>query len=249
MAFQGWAMLVSAIAIIGLIDFLTIGYFRKFKLVNRILWPIHQFISALTLSRFYRPIYYSLVTNFKWWTVAITLTCFIATSIFSVKNMTWSNYSGQAFSRITTWSSDIGKTSFVGYYEDQYENLTSVQSHIPSDIIEGDVLKLFVVADLQKEKYMEKLGLLNKLKQPPSESSRSDAILDAIQDFYTIKIDSDTVIVENWLFAYDTKQDQRGHLTYLDISHLNKGLHFLRLSIPNRKGYLAEIPFYKTSTY
>ncbi len=63
--FDAWIYLVLSVGVIALIDFLSLGYFRRFRWISRLYWPIHRLISALTLSRFYRPIYYGLVTNFN----------------------------------------------------------------------------------------------------------------------------------------------------------------------------------------
>ena len=65
--FEVWVFIVLGIGILGLIDFVSLGFFRKFQRVAKLYWPLHQLISALTLSRFYRPIYYGMVTNINKW--------------------------------------------------------------------------------------------------------------------------------------------------------------------------------------
>ena len=79
--FQGHVIVVLSIGMIALIDFVTLGYFRRYKLFYKIFWPIHKVISILTLSKFYRPVYYGLVTNFNKWILFLSLLVFAFGSI------------------------------------------------------------------------------------------------------------------------------------------------------------------------
>ncbi|MEQ9229813.1 MAG: hypothetical protein RIF46_03965, partial [Cyclobacteriaceae bacterium] len=79
--FQYYVLVVLTLGLVSLVDFLSLGYFRKFKFFAKVFWPIHKLTSILTLSRFYRPIYYGMVTNFNKWVFFLFLAVFTFVSI------------------------------------------------------------------------------------------------------------------------------------------------------------------------
>jgi hypothetical protein len=109
---EGWvgisvavfAITILIIGFIGLIDFITLGYFKRFKVISKIYYPLYRFISALTLSRFYRPIYYTLISNTPKWKIALFLIPFVVTSFMLIESESEEDYPGENFSRISMWS-------------------------------------------------------------------------------------------------------------------------------------------------
>lgn len=245
--FQVWAFIVVGVGILGLIDFVSLGFFRKFKWVAKLYWPFHRFISVLTLSRFYRPIYYGMVTNVNKWALFFLLVAFAFISIFGAGSLTDGRYPGDNFSRISFWDTAQGYSAFSGYYDDQNEDYPSVRAHIPSDIINGDVLRLFVAANVIYEEKMEEHTPIDSLKELYPDTSSAAIINMAIASFFRVELDGKELDSIKWLFHYKTHLDQRGYLTYIPIEELNEGLHQIILLGPSEQysNPFATIPFYR----
>ncbi len=246
-ALRGWIYLIVSLGVIGLIDFLSLGYFRRFKIVAKIYWPLHRFISTLTLSRFYRPIYYGMVTNFNKWVVFLLLLTFTVVSIFGAGSITDTRYAGDTWSRLTTFGSGQGYASFVGYYDDQNEENPSVRAHIPSDIINGNVLRLFVVANIRYEENMNEHTSKDSLRQIYPDTLDVALTNMVVANFFDVHIDGKPVEEVRWYFHYKRHLKQRGYLTYINIKDLEEGMHQVEVRgpEPTYSFPLATIPFYK----
>ncbi|MEQ8906585.1 hypothetical protein [Ekhidna sp.] len=248
--FQYYVMVIVVVAFIGLLDFISLGYFRRFKWFARIYWPLHKLISVLTLSRFYRPIYYGVVTNFKKWVFFVFLLVFTFVSIFGAGSITDTTYPGDAYSRLEFWGNSRGYMAFSGYYDDQNNELPSTRASIPSDVITGNVLRLFVVANITTEDlYMEHMPL-DSLREAYPDTNLTALKLMATKSFYKVQIDGDSVDVSSWLMHYKFNTKQRGYLAYIDISQLPEGMHWLTLGRQGKNATVyAEIPFYRDFTF
>ena len=78
-----YALTILGIGFISLIDFITLGFLKRFKWLSKIYYPVYWLMSTLTFSRVYRPIYYTIVTNFGKWKIALFLAAFIMISFIS----------------------------------------------------------------------------------------------------------------------------------------------------------------------
>ena len=245
--FQYWVLLILSIGILGLVDFVSLGYFRRFKWFAKIYWPLHRLISALTLSRFYRPIYYGLVTNFNKWVVFAFLLIFSFSSIFGAGRITDTLYPGDGYSRLTYWSRSLGYSAFSGYYDDQNVEVYSERAHIPSDIVNGDVLRLFVVGHITYEENMTEHTPIDSLEKLYPDTSQTALHLMVVSEFFEVTLDDEPVSDLDWLFHYKSTLDQRGFLTYIDISDLPEGLHWIDVKGPEHMYNFpfAVIPFYR----
>lgn len=57
------SLVVVIFSIIYFIDFVTLGWFKKLRWVNRPYYYLYVFMGWVTLARFYRPLYYNLIDN------------------------------------------------------------------------------------------------------------------------------------------------------------------------------------------
>ncbi|MEQ9404601.1 MAG: hypothetical protein RIM99_13500 [Cyclobacteriaceae bacterium] len=246
-AFQIWVMLVLTIGVLGLIDFVTLGYFRKFKWVAKLYWPLHRLVSSLTLSRFYRPVYYGMVTNFNKWAFFILLLAFAFISIAGAGTIANTLFPGDAYSRLTNWDNSQGYSSFSGYYDDQNAEKPSTRAHIPSDIINGNVLRLFVVANIRYEEMMEEHTPLDSLREVYPDTLAVALKNMVVTEFLKVKLNDTFLDDLKWRFHYKTHTNQRGFLTYINIGALEEGTHELTISGPEKfySNPFATIPFYR----
>lgn len=247
-AFQIYVLVIVGLAVIALIDFISLGYFRRFRWFAKIYWPLHRFVSVLTLSRFYRPIYYGVVTNFNKWVFFGFLLIFTLISIFGAGSITDTTYPGDTYSRLELWGNTRGYMAYSGYYDDQNQELPSTRASIPSDIINGDVLRLFVVANITSEDVMTEHMSLDSLKEVYPDTASLALKLKIAKSFFKVYLDDELVETGMWFSHYKYHTKQRGYLTYIDIGQFPEGTHMLKLTGSNNEYPYAEIPFYRDIT-
>jgi len=247
-AFEIYVVVLLVIAFMGLIDFLTLGFFRRFSWVSKIYWPFHQLISTFTLGRYYRPIYFAFVSNSNRWVVFLLLTVFAVGSLFGLDEVTNDAYDGSSFSRLSLWHGDDQRLRvFTGYYEDQNEELFSYQAQIPSDIIDGNVLRLFIPAGVIKEDSIRAYLNYDSLVVASKGMTRDARDMPAIKKFYHVYLDDSLVREYPLLYHFRLKTNQPGYLAYIDIAQLPQGMHTLEVGGPPSmyKNRWASIPFFR----
>lgn len=246
--FTGYVMIVVIIGLLALLDFLSLGYFRRFKLFAKVYWPIHKVVSVLTLSRFYRPIYYGVVSNFNKWLFFLFLSVFSIVSIFGANAISDTIYPGDSSSRLSVWGTARGYSAFNGYYDDQNVDKFSIRASIPSDVIGSNVIKLFVPANIAIEEDMLALTDLDSLREAYPDTASSALKLMVVQEYYRIELDGEPLTIDRWYFHYKSHTAQRGFLTYINISEVEEGMHYLSIEgRPDTK--YADIPFYRDITF
>lgn len=246
-----YILLVVGIAFLGFIDFITMGFFKRFRLVGKIYWPIYRVVSALSLARFYRPIYYILLSNIKGWKIAILLIVFVVLSFRWVLGISQTTYPSEGLSQISLWSDRQGVSSFTGNYDDQTDDIKSIVASIQSDIVRGNTVRLFIVLHAKREDSVKAYCNLDSLVQIEG-LGRGEAQLQCLKTFYFVAIDDSVFADLPFKFHYKSKTQQRGLLTYIDVSYLEAGLHSLTIDRPEgmyRNGRIANIPFYREETY
>lgn len=242
-----YAYSIIGFAFVGLFDFITLGLLKRFTWLSRIYYPLHRFISALSLARFYRPIYYTLITNYNRWKIGIFLLFFVFVSLFMMGNIANSSaIPGESWTRLTFWNNRQNVSSYSGYYDDQNDDFHSVQAHIQSDIISENTLRLFTVLRIGREDSIKKHCNYDSLIQLDTASQYVE--LHCVSSFYQVLLDDQKIDSAQWFFHYKQKTKQRGLLTYLDITNLKRGMHTLSIKGPDemyKNGKFAVIPFYR----
>lgn len=246
-AFNIYSTIISIIGIMGVIDFLTLGYFRKFKIVAKLYWPLYQVFSRLTLARYCRPTYYTIITNFNRWGVFIFLLifCFISfIGVFSIQNNRPENF----FSMVDIWSEENHDFMFDGNYQDKESPTPSRNMQIPSDVIEGNVLKVFIPAKLRIQDSLKKIMKYDSIDTITNESfNKGQYFLKNISEFYKLTI-ADSTFETKMYFSNATSTQQKGYITYINIKYLNDGLYELKLEGSENmyEEPFSIIPFYKS---
>ncbi|MEP1093856.1 MAG: hypothetical protein ABJG78_02035 [Cyclobacteriaceae bacterium] len=247
----GYLLVVLVVGFIGFIDFLTMGFFKRFKWVAKIYWPLYRVVGVLSLARFYRPIYYILLSNIKGWKIATLLTIFVVLSFQWVMGIATATYPGEGLSQISLWSDRQGVSSYTGNYDDQIDDIKSITASIQSDIIRGNTVRLFMVLRAGREDSIKAHCNLDSLFQIEGLASEA-ARLQCLTTFYSVAIDDSILTNLPFKFHYKSKTQQRGLLTYIDVSNLEAGLHHLSIDMPKdmyRNGRITNIPFYREETF
>lgn len=242
-----YAYVVLGLAFVGLFDFVTLGLLKRIGWLARIYDPLNRFISALSLARFYRPIYYTLITNYNKWKIGVFLAFFVFVSVFMMGNLASGGaIPGESWTRLTFWSSSQDVGSYSGYYDDQNDDFHSVQAHIQSDIISENTIRLFTVLKIGLEDSIKRHCNYDSLIQLDTASHFVE--LHCASEFFQVLLDDQPLDSLQWLFHYKQKTKQRGLLTYLDVTDLPKGMHALTIKGPDEMfptRNFAVVPFYR----
>ena len=242
-AYGNWVM---TFGFIGVIDFITLGYFRRFKLIAWIYWPIYRLFSYLTLSKFYRPTYYAIATNLNRWALFGFFLLFVMISIIAISTIQFSG-PRESFSQIEIWSDEQGEEAFEGYYQDKENATASVRLQIPSDVIRDDVLRVFIPTGIGQQDSLKKFVKYDSISTITEESFEEGRyFLNKLSEFYSLSID-DSTFRPRMYFQRANSTNQKGVIAYLDIGYLEEGLYELKLTGPPEMvdDTLAIVPFYK----
>ena len=209
-----------------LIDFITLGGVKRIPYLNRVYYPIYRLMSVITLAPFYRGIYYGFVTNHRRWKVMLGGFLFVVISI------TWSmaiRQNAEPLSVIDLSVSSDEEYLYQGHYADAYADDPSRVVHIPSDIIERNVLRVFVVhSSAYEERYIKKLCDYEKKAAHPDVDTDS-LRLACLQSFYVLGINDSLYEASAMFFQKDLRTRQLGLVSWLDIRDLPRGPHQLRV--------------------
>lgn len=242
--FNTVAWVVIGFGIIYLLDFLTLGSLRKFKRVNRFYYPIYRVISFLTFSNLYRNIYYVLISNFKSWKVITFIVLFTTITIFLANFNINRASAGGKFSQLEFYGESNGTFLNGSAYEDIDAAGKSQRAFIQNDIVKDDVIRLFVTHHYSS--YDDSVKVLCNFQEQDTQYSTDSLKLECLSKFYQISVDDSLYSDLRWRFHLNPRNKHRGIVTYLDISHLKKGIHEVKIDLQNwfYENY-QEIPFYK----
>lgn len=243
-----YILIVLSFGFIGFIDFVTLGFFKRFRWFAVVYWPVYRFVGWFTLARFYRPIYYTFVSNVARWKLYLFVVLFVSISLWSAGGE--NTYPGERFSKVSLWDDTRSTSVFSGHYDDQNDDIKSVVASIQSDIIRGNTVRLFIVMHANREDSIRKYCHLDSLMKVDG-LSKASARLQCVSQFYQVAINDSLLTDLTFKFHYKSKTQQRGILAYVDIRSLPAGLHHLTVGLPPdmyKYPEVAVIPFYKEET-
>lgn len=242
------------------IDFATQGWLKKKRWLSKIYFPFYWVFSFITLSFLYRPIVYNFLDNkfgrrLSW----LLLPIYIFLIVLSSYNNKTSNY----FNKNLSSNEIIGDAS---NYEDLLIDETDFIEDvaIPSKVITDNYLKIFMVFDERIDDYVFEFNpglkpkkdirglssdmiIINEMSRKNRDSIRRQ-YMKTLNSIFSIKIDS-TAYQASFILT-ESKKEQQGLETYINIKGLTAGKHLLNV-IRKRKRkkdtgqyYKARIPFW-----
>ena len=239
------SILMLVIAIPYFIDFITLGWLKRFKLFSIIYRPIYIVSGLLTLAPFYRGIYYGLISNLKRRYIFGGIVVFIVVTVFIISGL-------RGFSlldRSTAIESTLGYTIFEGYYRDLNPETPSRWATIESSEVDNGIIELIISHKAANEEKIKANCDYDKRIEEYKES-RSIILLDCLSNFIEIEIDSTKVEPERWFFANSERSQQKGIATWLRTDTITNGVHqvnvYLNQTDTVRK-LVASIPFFNLS--
>lgn len=238
---------LTVLALLYILDFVTLGWLKRIPYFSKAYYPVYRLMSWLTLSPLYRRIYYGLVSNHSKWKAGLLIFIFIFISTFLAFSIrTDSNIADVLSLRLDPKDDN---SMYSGHYQNLMGDQPSNIVQIPSDVIRDDFLRVFLVHRSAFERQFIK-PLCNYEERLDSMAEHI-LKLECLDAFYDLQI-NDQPIAPDFKYIKKLETNQEGLLAYLDIAHLEKGIHHLSVfynfqheddKINMRK--VAEVEFYK----
>jgi hypothetical protein len=234
--------LISVFVAIVAIDFISLGWFRKNKYIAMLYYPLHVFVGWITLSRFYRPIYYTFASNLNRYLLSALLFLFVILITFGQFFLNRSP-DDSFLSGVEFYQSGARESFFSGYYSDRNQSWESVKAVIPSPVVTSRFLELTIKHEIRHESHMLKLcGLSAK----DLAATGSPKLLSCVNQYYAVYIDGQAVPEPGWMSYFYQKEKRKGFLCFLDTEQLAPGKHMLEVKTQHpTDAFFAQIIFFK----
>lgn len=221
--------------LIYMIDTLTLGFFKKYKLVSKIYYPIYLLFGTVTLSFIYRGIYYSLISRFSKKKIRLFFVPYVLIIFLSP----FFEYDQYIFFPDNEASS---LTLSNNFYED---NLSKgefiVRASIPSRHFSERYLPLFIRYDIHDNPAILasctnyepskdggiKSGIIFdsgiQLSSPKTPEQDSKKLLDCLSSFYQIYINDSLQTELDFLYFEHPNKGEKGVHTVIDTQPMQPG--------------------------
>jgi hypothetical protein len=229
-------ILLMVIAVIS-IDFIGIGLFRRHRIPAKLYYPLHRVVGWITLSRFYRPIYYLFATNVSMLWLSTFFVLFALLTVLGLNTLSRSpdqhplSYTG-LYSRESPWG------LFSPYFADRNEHWSSMVLEIPSPVVKGRYLELRLKHHILYERHI--------LRDCAGEQAGDSLKLACVNRFYRVYLDGAELEEPGWMYYFHQKERRKGFISFVDVSALEPGRHtveiFARMEEPRT---LARTVFFR----
>ena len=235
------------LGLIYLLDFITFGWFKRFKTWGKIYYPIYRFYGFVTFANFYRPLYYNLIDNRLGRKLALS----IVPLGFAIMTLMSLKYTGNAYmsSRLVnapdSWYLD-------NYYDDTLGEINKGRYSIQSRIISNNHIRLFVPYNPRDHDetiahfcpdtepgYFTGLKVrgafdAGEIRNPESDTKE---LLDCMKQLWRVTIDDSLYTEVNFRFHYHSQREQNGLLAMIPIHELDHTEHYI---LVDRHRYVDE---------
>ncbi len=217
--------------LVFLVDMLSMGLLRRWRLIAKLYRPIYMFFEVLSLSIIYRPWLLVLSTNVKRWKLFVSGILFLVLSLVltrftSSTTMGWVNPMDE---RKFNEFSEVSVVWTQNFYENRCtatgENRVKFVS-IQDDIVSDKFLRVFIPYFQWYDQFIEQANA-TKLSM-----------------IVVLELDGRPVDQLEWIFGKN--KNQVGITSYLPIDHLSQGKHTLTVHLKNVGWpFPLQIPFWK----
>ncbi len=222
--------------IMYLVDYFTLGFFKKFKRISRLYYPIYRFYSAITLSFISRSIYYNLISKYSKNRIRILLSLFLAV-VLSSSLISFDQH-------IYYPNTDTDLLFSNNYYDDLRDEDDYVEKvSIHSKFIDGDFISLFIRYDVNENTRIQSNcpdftplkndGLNSNLKfrfdkglnisSENFEEEDIDRLMSCLSAFYEVSINDSVHTDLKYYFAEHPAKNQKGIQTVISSDYFVPG--------------------------
>ena len=239
---------VHVLVVLYLLDFLTLGWFKRFSWLAKMYRPVYVIMSFLTLAPLYRNIYYGLLSRFNRWIVFAGLAFFIAFASFVLIFEQGQASSLGVFDSSEIYSDDLEAVVIDGHYRNKNPEKISSWLHISSATVEMDVVEVFIAHKRALEP-----TIFDSFQRDLGHSKESIILSDslklaALSHFYRFRIDGKEIDPIPFSLMTYSQYNQKGVIGFIPIGALSVGPHSLELYLNKEKETkVAELVFYKVN--
>jgi len=251
------------ISFIYFVDFLTLGWVKRLKGFDKVYYPLYRFMGYITFAFLYRDLYYHLIIKKYTRRFGLLLFPFVFLCTYSI-NFYLEFFPYHTGTTTTYKALDKEKPALVesNFYDDERDEDTYVyRASIPSKIVEGDYLELFISyrsrfnADFElmcKDlKISRSEGLNNntiRLFRTP-EADAPEKFIDCVEAYFQLSLDDSLEVNSPFMFYIHPRKREEGYLNVIDIKDLPRGKHHLTIkrNRPEEEeaSHYADIYFWK----
>ena len=239
------------------IDFITLGWLKRFRFISKIYFPVYRFFGWITLAFLYRPLYYNLIDNRFGRRIGFLLVPYmlIVASVTTLRV--------DSFLYFPKRSND--RTLNDNHYQDQLEAEERVKLVIiPSKFVDNDFLEIFVpytsddddviehyCPDLRPDKIIGLKTDMVQIRRSGNEISPVDSLLLCAAMVNKIIINDSLFENVDYYFYSQSRYGEKGLMATFDISYLNRGKHTISVDKRRKKENelswkrIANFPFWK----
>lgn len=227
---------------IFMIDFFTLGFFKKFGVISKIYYPIYRFYSIITLSFISRSIYYNLISKYSKKRIRIFLSLFLLLLLY----LFFIRFDQYQFFPITEDKLVLENN----FYDDKrsesdYVKKVSVESKFSTE----PYISLFIRYNLNDNskinsncpelvpmknnginfrfKFVFENGIL--LRPQNFEDEDKEMLLHCLSELYEVSINDSVCHDLNYYFARHPTHEQKGILTTLPTCDFKTGENIIEI--------------------
>jgi hypothetical protein len=233
--------------VIYLIDFFTLGFFKRNRHTARAYYPVYRFMGWVTFAALYRPLYHNLVDDRFGRRLARLLPVFVfGTMLLLSVNVITHAYFPYALRDGRVWIDHRN-------YDDEEANIRGQRWRVSlgSRYVKNDYVEAFVAyrprfqdpvirqkfPDLEVARYTGiRFGEPLQFSQMYNTSSdySYDSLLTAVSSLYRLYVDDSLRTDIQPRFHYHTQREQEGLLYMVPAHGMEKGEHNLQIAIQYR---------------
>lgn len=238
------ALMGYVVGFLYFLDFVTLGWLKKRKWLQRVYFPLYRFMGWVTLARFYRPFYYNLIDlpfgrKLVRWLWLVILGGLFLSSVVLVRNIYFPVSGAAGADRV---NADNYEENFVARPGIEIEKV--VQSTIGERILTKDYLDVFVpyIAQMDNRRMEKKFpemepgrvhsfvfeGIVG-IGDQENDKANMDSLLLALSSGLQLYVDDSLVLNPSWRFYDHPVREQPGLLYTMPTHRLNRGEHLLKI--------------------
>ncbi len=253
--------------LIYIVDYFSLGFFKKFQRISRLYAIIYRFFGWITLSQFSNSIYYYLISKFskkriRWIYLLIT--------VILVSNVLW------GFDQFIYYpSSDNSETIESNFYDDARDDGSFIEkASVPSKVISGPFIELFIRYNPEDNESIAAIcpdfppakneGINPNFQVNFREQGieivghryseeKATQLLQCFSQFFVVSVNDSTLNNLEFHFYQHPQKRQKGIFTMINTDSLDKGKNTIELEKrgmkdgkPVKESY-ARIPFWLSS--
>lgn len=234
-----WALTMFLAGLLYFVDFITFGWLKKRRWLQRVYYPFYRFLGWITLARLYRPIYYNIIDNpFGKRLVAVyALVAFLITVATGLELTPFSYFS---------YANRKAGVVHTGNYVDSgdFKNPKEANFRFPSlgsRFAREDYLEVFMPNNYDrykkvlKERFPElrllapaSVSFIGKVRLQDTPEEKIDSTLSALSAIHRVYLNDSLLTDVRWRFYNHPVRMQPGLLYDLPVYDLPRGEYLVR---------------------